>query len=196
MDFTPPWLPTSISALKYTDKHKYPDLDVTTLTEATRKGAGVCTFRDSYAPLVLERMFPGINVVLCHGNDEDSEGGCIDKLKAEECFLLVSDELVLRYMQADDPYLEMTGEQVERQWLAWPVRRSLDPSVAFLLNKWMYAAVNNQTINELYFEYFAKKLCPIGTAGKNCELFCDPAHGSSDAAGACVCESPRWTGGT
>jgi hypothetical protein len=195
VDFTPPWLQTSISALKYTNKKRFPELDVTTLSEATRIGAGVCTYVDSYTPSVLERLFPGINIVLCNG-DEDSEEGCLRHLEDEKCFLLVSDELALRYTQADDPNFEMTGEQLERQWLSWPVRRSLDPAVAFLLNKWMYAAVSNQTVNELYFEYFGKKLCPIGTAGKNCEIFCDPEHGSSDAAGQCVCASPRWIGGT
>jgi hypothetical protein len=195
VDFTPPWLHTSISALKYTDKKKFPDLDVTTLSEATQIGAGVCTISDSVAPSVLERLFPGINVVLCT-LDKEAEDGCLQHLMEEKCFLLVSDELVLRHMQANEPYFEMTGEQFELQWLSWPVRRSLDREVAFLLNKWMYAAVSNQTVSELYFEYFAKKLCPIGMAGKNCELFCDPEHGSADAAGDCVCASPRWIGGT
>lgn len=85
---------------------------------------------------------------------------------------------------------------MKRQLLAWPVRRSLDPTVSFLLNKWMYAAISSQAIDELYFEYFSKKLCPIGTAGKHCELPCSPSHGVSNARGRCVCDSVRWTGGT
>jgi hypothetical protein len=194
VDFTPPWLQTSISAIKYTNKITFPELDITTLSEAQRTGAAVCTYEDSYTVPLLERIFPGINIMECGGPKD--ELGCLNHLQKENCFLLVSDELVLRYMQADEPYFEMTGEQLERQWLAWPVRRSLDRTASFLLNRWMYAAVSNQTISELYFEYFAKKLCPIGTAGKNCELFCDPGHGSSDPAGRCVCQSPRWTGGT
>jgi hypothetical protein len=195
VDFTPPWLHTSISALKYTDKQKFPELDVTTLSDATIKGAPVCTFYDSYTPVMLERQFPGINLVMCTG-DKDSEDGCLYKLQEEECSLYVSDELVLRYLQADEPQFEMTGEKLELQWLAWPVSRNLDAASAYLLNKWIYSALTNQTVDELYFQYYAKKLCKIGTAGKDCELYCDPAHGSADAQGECVCESPRWTGGT
>ena len=195
VDFTPPWLQTSISALKYTDKVKFPGMDVTTLMEATRKGASVCVLlADSTTPKVLESSFPGIHIVTCTEGD-DSESSCLNQLQKEQCFLLVSDELKLRKIQADKPYFQMTGEQLEHQWLAWPVRRSLDTVAAFLLNKWIYAAMGNQTITELYFEHFAKKFCPIGAAGKDCEDFCDPNHGAADAAGKCVCDSPRWTGG-
>ncbi|CAB9531047.1 unknown protein [Seminavis robusta] len=44
-------------------------------------------------------------------------------------------------------------------------------------------------------EYFQKdQYCPVGTAGKNCDLPCDPNHGASDASGACLCQSTKWTG--
>jgi len=34
----------------------------------------------------------------------------------------------------------------------------------------------------------------VGTAGLNCEKPCDPAHGTADAEGNCVCQSAKWTG--
>ncbi|CAB9525835.1 acid type B receptor subunit 2 [Seminavis robusta] len=171
VDFTPPWLTTSIAALKFTDETKSPNLDVTTLDEAQAKGAGDSTSDTSSAT---------------------STTTCVHMLKAEECALWVSDELVLGREQSDDPSLEFTGEYLQRQLLAWPVRKSLDPTIAFLLNKWMYAANSNQTIMELYDRYFQKKSCPIGRAGKNCELPC--VHGIANAAGKCVCESTRFIG--
>lgn len=179
--------------MKFTAKTKRPDLDVTTLTEAERMGAGVCAQESSYVESVVKSAFPGVQIVPC-GSTLDNE--CIDMLKNEECFLLVSDELILRRMQADTTDVVVTGERLDRQLLAWPVSRDLDPTVAFLLNKWIYASISNHIIDELYFEYFEKKLCPIGTAGNDCELPCDPDHGASNSYGVCICESTRWTGGT
>ena len=184
---------TSVSAIKYTQKSKFPHLDVTTLTEASRTGAGVCALESSYVEWVVSETFPEVNIVHCTATD--NADGCLNMLENEDCFLMVSDELILRQIQADEPNFEMTGEQMNRQLLAWPVSKNLDPTISFLLNKWIYAAISNQVIDELYFEYFEKKLCPIGTAGKNCELPCDPDHGASNAAGECICESIRWAGG-
>lgn len=160
-------------------------------------GAGVCALGGelSYTGSLVANQFPEARLVTCWTEDETAPDSCISHLKAERCSLWVSDELVLRKAQADDPTLEMTGEHFQRQLLAWPVRKNLDSTVSFLLNKWIYAAISNQTISELYFEYFQKKLCPIGTAGKDCELPCDPDHGLANAAGECVCASTRYTGG-
>ena len=70
----------------------------------------------------------------------------------------------------------------------------LDPMVSLLMNRWIFAAVTNATLDELYFQYFQKALCPIGTAGEACELPCDPDHGEANARGVCVCQSSKWTG--
>ena len=179
--------------MKYTKKAKNPNVDVTTLTEATRAGAPVCALESSYAERLVTGAFPDINILHC--TPTDTPDGCLNMLENEDCLLLASDELELRALQTHYPYFEMTGEHWARQLLAWPMRKSLDPTSSFLLNKWIYAAITNQVIDELYFEYFEKKLCPIGTAGADCELPCDPDHGSSNAQGQCVCESIRWTGG-
>lgn len=193
VDFTPPWLTTSVSTMKYTEKTKNPNLDVTTLTEATRDGVAVCALESSFVEWVVTEAFPDVKIVHCTPTDDPD--GCLNMLTNEDCFLLASDELELRSLQTQYPYFEMTGELMVRQLLAWPVRKSLDQTTSFLLNKWMYAAISNQVIDELYFEYFEKKQCPIGTAGVQCELPCDPDFGSSNAQGQCVCKSIRWTGG-
>ena len=169
---------------------------MTTLAQAAVVGVPVCVQKlDSSAGEVIKRLFhDGINLVQCHGGISATHS-CIKMLKAEDCMLWVADELDLLKEQADDPALEMTGEHLQRQLLAWPVRKSLDPTVSFLLNKWMYAAIRNQTISELYSKYFEKKRCPIGKAGKSCELPCDPDHGMANAAGKCICDSTKYAGG-
>jgi len=192
VDFSPPWLTTSISTMKYNEKAKNPTLDVTTLTEATRARVPVCALESSYVERIVTDSFPDVNIVSC--TPFDNPKGCVNMLKNEECALYASDELDLRSLQTQYPYFEMTGELMFRQLLAWPIRKNLDRTAAFLLNKWIYAAISNQVINELYFDYFEKKLCPIGTAGVDCELPCDPDHGSSNAQGRCVCNSIRWIG--
>jgi len=58
----------------------------------------------------------------------------------------------------------------------------------------MYAAAANATLDELFFKYFQKNVCPLGTAGVNCELPCHPVHGTANAEGLCICESTKWTG--
>ncbi|CAJ1959354.1 unnamed protein product [Cylindrotheca closterium] len=192
VDFTPPWLTTSVSTMKLAEKTKSPHLDVTTLTEAERSGVPVCALESSYSASLVAESFPDINILHCA--PYSTEYSCLDMLENEDCQLLASDELDLRSLQTQYPYFEMTGEHLVRQLLAWPTRKNLDSTSSFLLNKWIYAAISNHVIDELYFEYYEKKLCAIGTAGVDCELPCDPDHGSSNAQGQCVCESMRWRG--
>lgn len=70
----------------------------------------------------------------------------------------------------------------------------MDRDTTTLLNKWIYAAIVNTTLDELYNTYFSYKLCPIGTAGENCTEPCHPKNGEADIEGKCVCDSTRWTG--
>ena len=64
------------------------------------------------------------------------------------------------------------------------------------MKKYGQRAVDETVMDTLYHDYFAKKVCPIGTAGENCDLPCDPDHGYSDRrSGQCICESTKWTGG-
>ena len=70
----------------------------------------------------------------------------------------------------------------------------LPPIVSQLVKKWMYAAVANATMDQLYYQYFESHICPVGTAGEHCDQPCDPNHGTANAEGVCVCESIRWTG--
>lgn len=188
VDYIPALLTSSITAMKYIEKTKFPNLDVTTLSEATRARVPVCAVEFSSSRLILTQRFPDINLVPCPQEE------CLDMLRREECFLFATDEMELRSIQTTYPEFEVTGERLSRQLIAWPVSKSLDPTASFLLNKWIYAAISGGVIDELYFEYFEKKLCPIGTAGRDCELPCHPDHGASNAQGQCICESIRWTG--
>lgn len=189
VDFSPALLTSSITAMKYTEKTKYPSMDVTTFSQAKRAGVPVCVVESSTVPLLLNDRYPDLNLVDC------PQEKCLDMLRDEVCFLFTTDEMELRSIQTKHPYFEVTGERLSRQLIAWPISKSLDPTAAFLVNKWIYAAISSGVIDELYFEYFEKKLCPIGTAGRDCELPCDPDHGASNAQGECICESIRWTGG-
>lgn len=188
VDFTPSWLRTTMSTIKYIDKKKG-GADYTTLTQAAQAGATVCVPDGTYLMTVVMAKFPKANYLKC-----DMGVDCLDLLKSEQCVLYVNDELLLRAEQAEDPTLEVTREQFNTQYLVWPMSYNLPPVVSLLFKKWMYAAVSNATLDELYFEYFQKQLCPVGTAGQDCELPCDPDHGTSDARGVCVCESSKFTG--
>ena len=188
VDLSPAWLRSTISTIKYTDKSPGSP-DYTTLTEASGAGATVCLKDGTFYAGVVKAKYPLIDFLMC-----PSQGECLDALKAEECVLYASDELQLRFQSAWDATLEVTREQVNTQYIAWPMRDDLPPIVSRLMNRWIFEAVTNATIDELYHEYFQKALCPVGTAGESCELPCDPVHGEADMRGVCVCRSTKWTG--
>jgi len=189
VDLSPAWLRSTISTMKYMDKKNTSTPDFTTLTEAEEAGAMVCLKDGTFYSGVVKEKYPGCTYLMC-----STEEYCLEKLKMEQCVLYASDELQLRYRSAWDPSMEVTRENVNTQYIAWPMSFDLDPIVTILMNRWIFAAVTNATLDELYFKYFQKALCPIGTAGEACELKCDPNHGQSDARGVCVCESTKWTG--
>ena len=81
------------------------------------------------------------------------------------------------------------------QYIVWPFKWELEHEVTLLMEKLIRDAVTNATMDELYFKYFQKALCPVGTAGEGCSERCDPDHGAANARGVCVCESTKWTGG-
>lgn len=202
IDFTPSWLRTTMSTVKCVEEN-LPDYegdddgnsrgrsleDYTTLTQASNAGATVCVPDGTYLMDVVMNKFPGAEYLRCPSFDD-----CVQSLKDGECVLYADDELLLRYRASHDASLEVTREQFNTQYLVWPLRHDLDPVVALYLKKWMYAAVANATLDDLYFQYFQKELCPVGTAGEHCEKPCDPVHGTADSRGVCVCESVKWTG--
>lgn len=189
VDFTPSWLRTTMSTIKYLDK-KESSIDYTTLTQANQAGATVCVPDGTYLMQVVMAKFPEAKYAQCGSSQE-----CLDWLKEERCDLYADDELMLQYRQSIDPTLEVTREQFNTQYLVWPMSTDLPPVETLLIKKWMYAAVSNATLDDLYFTWFQKALCGVGTAGENCELPCDPDHGTANAKGECVCESVKWTGG-
>ncbi|CAB9509307.1 unknown protein [Seminavis robusta] len=94
---------------------------------------------------------------------------------------------------ASSPPIWKSRENIQYTYLVWPMRFDLHACMRNDVRK-CYAAVSNATLDALYHYYFQKELCPVGTAGENCELPCDPNHGSANARGVCVCESNKWTG--
>lgn len=187
-DLSPAWLRSTISTVKFVDKSPGA-ADFTTLNQASAVGATVCLKDGTFYAGVVKAKFPKVDFKLC-----PSQRTCLNSLKAEECVLYASDELQLRYMAAWDSSLEVTREQVNTQYIVWPMSFDLDPIVSLLMSRWVFAAVTNATLDELYFKYFQKALCPVGTAGESCELPCDPDHGESNANGVCVCISTKWSG--
>lgn len=184
---SPPLLRSSISAIKFLDKKE--GRDFTTLKQAETARSPIC-LKDGtfYASLVRER-FPDAVYYSCKSTD-----ACINSLKAEECVLHIDDELQLRAAAAADASLEVTREQFNTQYIVWPFSNQLPQTTLTLMGKWIRDAITNATMDDLYFQYFQKAQCPIGTAGEQCELPCDPDHGEANARGVCICESTKHTG--
>ena len=107
---------------------------------------------------------------------------------------VISTELALRYRALIDFSLEVTREQFNTQYIVWPLSERMDPQHSRLLKKWMYKSVANATLDELSYNYFEVKLCPLGLSGPNCDQYCNPKHGLSDRDGKCICSSTKWTG--
>ena len=188
-NLSPAWLRSTISTIKYIDK-KREGRDYTTLTQVSSSNETICLKDGTFYADVVKAKFPRIrNYIMCVTQDK-----CIEALQAEECVLYADDELQLHARATSDHSLEVTREQFNTQYIVWPMRDTMDPMVTRLMDRWIYAATTNATLDELYFQYFQQSLCPVGTAGDNCLLPCDPDHGQADVTGACVCESTRWTG--
>jgi len=119
---------------------------------------------------------------------------CIEKLKNDTCALYVDDELLLRYRAMEDLDVEVGRDNFNTQYIVWPMSNNIGYKTSQAIKKWMYSAVANATLDELYYTYFEVKTCPIGTAGEICTDYCDPKHGQADRNGLCVCESNSWTG--
>ena len=168
-DLSPAWMKTAMATIKYIEKEEGVQ-DFTTLKQAEEARATVCVPLGTYLAKVVREKFPGSNYLEC----DPSTSNCIDNLKNGTCILYADDELALHYTASHDPSLEMTGEYFNAQYIVWPMREDLPGRISKMIKKWMYKAIENATLDELYYEYFAKERCPIGTAGDRCELPCDP----------------------
>ena len=187
-NLSPGWLRSTISTIKYTEKKsKGTVADYTTMTQASNAGATVCLKDGTFYAGVVKAKFPEAQYHFCFSQDD-----CLEALKNEDCVLYASDELQLRHRAAFDSTLQVTPESFNTQYIVWAIKDNT-PNVRYF-EKWIYDAVTNSTMDELYFQYFQKELCPVGTAGEKCELPCDPNNGKSDDRGICVCKSTKWTG--
>ncbi|CAB9508936.1 acid type B receptor subunit 2 [Seminavis robusta] len=190
VDFAPPFLRTAVSAMQYVFRQVQPgSIDVTTLDEANQANATICVLHDSYMDALAMENYPDATYQRC-----EETADCIAMLKDNQCALFVDDELQLRHRVVDDPTLQVTQESQFSQFIAWPMRSTLDPVVKKLLQRWMYAAKSNATLDALFDKYFSVNLCPVGKAGPDCDQPCHPGHGRSDRMGDCICESTKWVG--
>jgi len=186
-EFKPCFSKTTISTIKCI--HKKQGQDFATLAEANAAQATVCVPKGAHLMQVAMDKFPNANCVTCMPGDD-----CIEHLKDEKCVLFADDELLLHCAALQDLELQVTHELFNTQCLVWSLGKDLDRTVSKLFKKWMRAAVANATMDRLHFEHFQRERCTVGTAGLNCEKPCDPAHGTADAEGNCVCQSAKWTG--
>lgn len=144
--------------------------DYTTLTQLQSSEDGTaCVPEGTYLRTVVMNKFPKANYLDCL-----SPLDCVSYLKEGRCQLYADDELMLKYRALNDPVLEVTGEKFNTQYIVWPIKYSLATEKSRLLKKWMYASVANATLDLLDYKYFSVKLCPLGLAGENCDLNCDP----------------------
>jgi ABC-type amino acid transport substrate-binding protein len=175
-DLSPSWKGTSLATIKFTQKnHTSPDLTI--LAQAEEVGASVCVPKGTYLSKVVQNKFPGAQYIHC----DQSQNECILMLKNESCVLYANDEMLLDYIVQQDPTLKLTGESFNAQYLVWPMKANLDQKVSKLLKKWIYDAVQNATVDELYSNYFGNQFCPLGTSGVQCKLPCDPGRSISQS---------------
>lgn len=162
-DLSPSWLRSTTTTLKFLDKTRS-TTDYTTLKEAEEARATVCVPKGTFMERFAWEKFPRGNYIGCEPNN----GECVRWLKAENCALFVYDELILHYIASQDYTLEVTRETFNTQYMIWPMKESLPSVTTRLMKKWIYQAVQNNTLDDLYFQYFKNQLCPQGTAGVNC----------------------------
>lgn len=83
-------------------------------------------------------------------------------LRDGNCVLYADEELLFRTKLVEDPNYQLTGENFYTQYIAWPMRKDLDPTVSYLLKRWIYKSLTNGTLDELFYKYFESQTCPIG----------------------------------
>lgn len=187
VDFTPAWWRTGFASLKDPESD---GPDISTLEEASNARATVCALQDSAIVSILLNLYPK----LVHHPCGPTVDECAAELKTGACALFPWDELTLGYFIVSNPELVLTKERVKHENIIWPLRRGLNSTTVFLINKWLYMANFNTVLDDLYQKYYSVQLCPIGFSGENCDQHCDPNHGRSNRLGECTCDSTRYTG--
>mmetsp|Transcript_39979 Transcript_39979/g.45097 ORF Transcript_39979/g.45097 Transcript_39979/m.45097 type:complete len:686 (+) Transcript_39979:188-2245(+) len=195
VDFSPPLVKTSMSTIKVVrkDDDNSTAPNFSTLSKLEEGGGTVCLPIGTYISEVVVERIPDANVNLCEGLFD-----CLETLKNGDCGLYVDDELALRYQAIIDKDLVMPGEFFSTQYVVWPMRYNLPETTRMLFEKWMYAAIADSYLDDLYYKYFeeAVKICPLGKSGVECDQDCDPEHGRSNQKEEqlCQCHSTKWIG--
>lgn len=188
IEFTPQWLRTTVSALKLNNNEK--PSQITSLTQAEKAGAKVCLVEGAAVVVnAVQQTFPDVVVHPCTNQNE-----CIQVLKAGDCALYPDDELQLVYRALQDSEITVTREQFKTQYNTWIMSYNLSEVVRRGMKRWLYAAIQNATVDELYAKYFEAEICTFGLAGPNCTDYCHPDHGRANREGTCVCDTLKWRG--
>jgi ABC-type amino acid transport substrate-binding protein len=131
------------------------------------------------------QKYPNTDNVLCA-----TPAFCIDSAKTGDCDLYADDELLLRYRASEDDTLSLINEGFGTQYISWPIRFGLDPNIYTLLSRWLYAAVQDESLDKLTEEYFGALVPPPGSSG---------GGGGSDntaSSGAAACVTAQLVGST
>jgi 7 transmembrane sweet-taste receptor of 3 GCPR/Bacterial extracellular solute-binding proteins, family 3 len=191
VNFLPAYIRSSVSTIKRRGpKSQWNNEDYTLLRDAERDNASVCATSGTYAQKLAISKYPNSRWVECGPTMKE----CIQALKNQTCVLYCADEHKLKAQEVADPDLQVTGETIQRQFFTWPMAYRIHTSIYQLIQQLLFAAIETDTLDDLYYRYFAVKTCPLGNAGEGCQGQCDPDHGLADRFGTCICASSRWTG--
>ncbi|CAB9527849.1 acid type B receptor subunit 2 [Seminavis robusta] len=178
VDYTPTWLHTGLGVLKYLEQ--IGTSEIKSLSDAEKAGATICYPPATYVEKMVKSYMPKAMTVPCPTAETED---CIQFVKEGNCALFVDDLLVLQYMAKYDNSLDVLEENMQSQYFVWALKQNLQPEVSWLLKKWVYQAGSTGDIEVIRKRYFEAATCPIGTAGKDCDLPCDARkllhHGTS-----------------
>lgn len=184
---SPSWSSAAIATVKSLNNTVQPD--ITTMKEAASTGAPVCLKEGTFFSGFVRMGYPDVNFLSCGSVDH-----CLELLKQGDCALNADSELTLRFRAAFDVSLGVTRETLLLNTLVWPISFGMSRGTSILLAGWMYTTAAEGTTKRLFSQYFQKAICPVGTAGEQCELPCHPVHGEANEVGECICVSTKWTG--
>jgi ABC-type amino acid transport substrate-binding protein len=103
-------------------------------------------------------MYPE-GIVGC--SDEDD---CYMKLMDGDCDLFVSDILLARYRASMNSMLRITDDNLAPpQFIAWPLKSSLEPEIYVLMNKYLYMFDMDGTLAALDEEFFGDLMTEMPT---------------------------------
>lgn len=112
-------------------------------------GGTVCALGGTVIPELVGNQYPNMKVVECPTEDD-----CIANLRDKTCGLYADDELLLRFMATEDDTLAVISEGFGTQYIVWPIRFGFSADIYAVISKWIYQAVEDNTLDRLAVKYF------------------------------------------